>query len=231
MRTFTTKFMLFFFGALLHIGISAKVNAADYFPLKVGNCWVYSPSYGEGLRIDSIVGTEMIRGKYRSQIAPYHGVLQTYIWKRTEAPPDNYLEKRWLAKSPDGTVVEAFKIWGNEGVDPSTPPMALVPPWIVAKQNTYVGDSWQVEGELESIHYKATYEVLSTDDEVEVPVGTFQHCIRIQSLDELTQDGYTKSTVHEVWLAPDIGPVMYLRYQDDGITPGKRQKLVGYSFE
>ena len=38
-----------------------NAESADYFPLSVGNRWVYSPSYGDkGDRVDSIIGQETI---------------------------------------------------------------------------------------------------------------------------------------------------------------------------
>jgi hypothetical protein len=61
------------------------VEAADYFPLSIGNRWVYYPSFGTGYRIDTIAGEELVNN------------VPTFIWNRLEAPDDNYSEKRWLA--------------------------------------------------------------------------------------------------------------------------------------
>jgi hypothetical protein len=60
----------------------SNAYSADYFPLAVGNTWIYSPSYGdEGNRIDTIIEEESVNG------------IHTYIWNRQEAPDDNYNEK------------------------------------------------------------------------------------------------------------------------------------------
>ena len=73
-----------------------------------------------------------------------------------------------------------------------------------------------VEGDIESVHYKNTWEVEAIDDIVSDPAGTFQNCIRIRQLTEMTQSGSTTSILCKSWLAPDIGPAMYNKYHPDG---------------
>ncbi len=191
---------------VLSVGIAAShIEAADYFPLQVGNRWVYTPSFGDGDRIDTIMGTETVNGTY------------TYIWKREEAAPDNYHEKRWLAKN--GSDLEVHKIWGNMvGGDPA---IILTPPFIQDKLNPAVGDTWVVE--LEGI--KMTYYVESIDDTVSVPAGTYNNCIRIRILEE--QSG--SNTYRRKWLAPDIGPVMYKKYTDNWASVKISQELTSFS--
>ena len=46
-----------------------SVQASDYYPMQVGNQWVYTPSYGDGTRVDRILGTEELDG------------VLTYIWE------------------------------------------------------------------------------------------------------------------------------------------------------
>jgi hypothetical protein len=73
------KFMVLILGLCVLVGVmSPMAGAADYFPLQVGNKWVYNPSFGNGNRADTIVAKKTVNG------------TPSYVWKRTEAPPDNY---------------------------------------------------------------------------------------------------------------------------------------------
>jgi len=219
MWTSTNRTMLILLVAGLFIGtIAPGVRAADYFPLQVGNVWVYYPSYGKGYRVDSIVGTEMV------------GETLTYIWKRLEAPPDNYHERRWLAK--DGVDLKALKFWGNEAEPPLTDPVLLDPPWSLGNvENSNVGDTWQIEMSNGTTHYRSSFWIESITDTVTLPAGTFNNCIRVRQLDETTISGMTTNEYRRYWLAPDIGPVRYTKYGNNWKGTKKDQKLVAYSLE
>ena len=198
---------------VLSIGVAfSHIEAADYFPLQVGNRWVYTPSYGNGDRIDTIVGTETVNG------------ISTYIWKREEAAPDNYHEKRWIAKS--GPDLKVYKMWGNMGANPAT---LFNPPWIMDKLNPSVSDTWVVEGDFNDIHFKSTFYVESITDVVTVPAGTFTNCIRVRELNEITQNGITEYEYEKHWLAPDIGPVIYRDYTYNWMSVDFSQELVNFS--
>lgn len=218
MRTLMTKSILLLLFAGLLIGVtSPRVGAADYFPLQVGNCWVYYPSYGQGYRIDSIVGTETI------------GETLTYIWKRAEAPPDNYREKRWLAK--DDVEVKVLQYWDNEWEPPLPTPVLLDSPWIQDKLSPNVGESWQYVGDIDATHFEVTCLVESVTATVTVPAGKFQNCIKVRQLIKITVSGSTRFEYRRYWLAPDVGPVTYRKYSKNWATITKNQQLVGYSLE
>ena len=219
MQTLFSRSMLIVLLVGLIIGaISLKASAADYFPLKAGNCWVYYPSYGNGYRIDSIVGTEMV------------DTTLTYIWKRLEAPPDNYHERRWLVK--DGVDLKALQYWSNELEPPGAVPILLDPPLSFGNVvNPIVGDSWQVEVNIGTAHVKTTYWVESITATVTVPAGTFSNCVRVRQKDEITVSGLTEYKYKKYFLAPGVGPVKYVKYTRNWVTVKKNQKLVAYSLE
>lgn len=197
---------------LMGFGV-AKAKAADYFPLQVGNSWTYHPSYGDkGDRIDSIIGKEEVNGTL------------TYIWNRQEAPDDNYNEKRWLAK--DNTYLRCYKIWGNEGLDPE---VILIPSWIMLKLNPVVEDTWGFEGNLGPFHVKSTFFVESTTDTMTVAAGTFNNCIRVRELNEITEGGATEYEYEKTWYAPDVGPIIYRKYTENWADGGFKQELVSFS--
>ena len=128
-------------GVFIGIGFS-NAEAQDYFPLEVGNRWVYTPSYcgPDTVRTDTIVGTETVNGTL------------TYIWKREEAVCDAYHERRWLAK--DNFDLKVYKIWSNE--EPLDSSALVTPPWTMARLNPDVGDTWIFEGDFDGLHLKAT---------------------------------------------------------------------------
>lgn len=210
-NNFKQMAILLVMGLFIGIGFS-NAEAVDYFPIEVGNRWVYTPSYGVGDRIDTIVGTETVNS------------ILTSIWKREEAAPDNYHEKRWMAK--DGFDLKVYKFWSNMGNDPA---VLMTPPWIQDKLNPVVGDTWIYEGDFVDIHFKATYYVESINDTVTVPAGTFNNCIRVRDLFEITQDGVTEYEYEKHWLAPDIGPVIYRDYTDNWESVDLSQELISFS--
>ena len=219
MQTLFSRSMFIVLLVGLIIGaISLKASAADYFPLKAGNCWVYYPSYGNGYRIDSIVGTEMV------------DTTLTYIWKRLEAPPDNYHERRWLVK--DGVDLKALQYWDNMQEPPLAEPLLLDPPWFLGNiDNPNVGDSWQFEVDFGTTHVKATLWVESITATVTVPAGTFSNCVKVRQKGEINTGTSIKSDYKRYWLAPGIGPVKYVKYTRNWRIVTKNQKLVAYSLE
>lgn len=199
---------------ILLLGLAVlKAEAADYFPLQVGNSWTFSPSYGDkGDRVDTIVGTETVSGTF------------TYIWNRQEAPDDNYNEKRWYAK--ENSFVKAYKIWSNDGLDPA---VIIFPPWRVFKLNPVVGETWEFEIDIASIHFKGTYYVRSTTDSITVAAGSFNNCIRVQELGEITENGATEYEYEETIYAPDVGPIIYRDYTENWTNVTFSQELVSFS--
>jgi hypothetical protein len=193
--------------------VTPMAKAADYFPIKVGNSWVYYPSYGDGNRVDSVVGTKFIDGNL------------TYIWKRVEAAPDNYVEKRWLVKGLSS--IKVLKYWSNEMSPPKS--ILLEPPWLQDKLNPMVGTKWKYEVDIGSSHYKVTCWVESINATVKVPAGTFNQCIIVRQLDEMTRNGSTEYTYRKHWLAPDVGPVMYNKYGQGWKGVRKSQKLIEWT--
>ena len=181
----------------------AAVNAADYFPLSVGNRWVYFPSFGaNGNRVDTITGEETING------------IHTYILNRQEAPDDNYNEKIWIAA--DNTGVKAYKLWSNEGPDPA---IIINPPWLTFKSNPNVGDTFIGEFEPYSgALYTVTSYIESVSETVTVPAGTFTNCVRIRTLHEMTQNS-NKTAVG--WYKESYAPTIVL-------SPAKKEaKITG----
>jgi hypothetical protein len=154
---------------------------ASYFPLQVGNKWVYSSFVQGKYRNDEIVGTEIING------------TTTYIKDRLEPSPDNYHEKRWLAFDSNSELF--FRIWSNEGPDPA---VNFSPPVVENKLNPEVGDTWSWG--IAPI-FTLNLEVLSVYDTVTVPAGSFANCLKIKDTETVS------GKVHITHYAPGIGMI------------------------
>jgi hypothetical protein len=158
----------------------------NYFPLDVGDKWVYSSFVQGQYRYDQITGTEAING------------IRTFIKERIEPSPDNYHEKQWLAY--DSSSVLLYRIWSNEGADPA---IDLLPPVIENELNPQVGDEWSF-GILNLVTENS--EVLSVNDTVTVPAGTFTDCIKIMETETPSGKIHIKDYAPEVGMIRDEEP-------------------------
>ena len=97
--------------------------------------------------------------------------------------------------------------------------------------NPYVGDSFSGEVEISSgVFYTITSYLESVSDTVTVPAGTFTNCVRMRLLEEMTQDSVkTQVGWRREWYAPNIGPVVYAKYDDDWGSATTTQELIGFS--
>jgi hypothetical protein len=171
---------------IVNMKLAGKATAGsntmvNYFPLEVGNKWIYSSFVQGAYRNDEIIGTEIING------------ITTHIKERIEPAPDNYDDKRWLAY--DSSSVLLYRIWSNEGADPA---IDFSPPVIENKLSPQVGDKWSFG--IPNLG-TMTYEVLSINDIVTVPAGTFSNCLKI--MDTATPS----SKIHIKHYAPEVGMI------------------------
>ncbi len=159
------------------------IPVVNYFPLQIGNKWIYSSFVQGQYRNDEIIGTEIIN------------TSTTYIKERIEPAPDNYHEKRWLAY--DSSSVLIFRLWGNEGADSA---IDFSPPVIENKLSPQVGEKWSYG--IPNF-FTVNSEVLSVNDTVTVPSGTFTNCIKIMTT--ATPSG----KIHLYHYAPEVGIIRY----------------------
>ena len=97
--------------------------------------------------------------------------------------------------------------------------------------NPYVGDSFTCEVEMSAgVFYTITSYLESVSDTVTVPAGTFTNCVRMRVLEEMTQNSVkTQVGWRKEWYAPNIGPVVYEKYDADWGSATMTQELIGFS--
>ncbi|MCP4693267.1 MAG: hypothetical protein GY859_34820 [Desulfobacterales bacterium] len=188
-----------------------SVHAMDSTPLAVGNRWVYSPSHGDGVRVDQIIGTEMIDG------------ILTYVWKREEAAPDNYHEKMWIAR--DGSGLKMARFWSNMGPDP-----AVSLDWVLmAPSEIALGESHEYEMSLGGARVKITSEIESLNNAVITPAGFFDNCAVVKSVTEVTKNNETDYHYEKDWSCPGVGVVIMNNYTENWESLEFSQKLREFS--
>ena len=89
---FKLMIILLMIGVFVGIGIP-NVKASDYFPLEVGNRWVYTPSYGDGDRIDTIVGTEDVNGTFTYIVSERKFRILSHAEEVNSMIPNNHIGK------------------------------------------------------------------------------------------------------------------------------------------
>ncbi len=188
-----------------------SVEALAQPPLAVGNRWVYSPSYGDGVRVDRIIGTEMINGTL------------AYIWKRVEASPDNYHEKMWITRV--GSGMKLLKFWSNMGPDPAI----SFEPILISPADVALDDEFEYVMDFGIARVKVTARVESMGAAVTVPAGAFENCVVIKIKTEITKDGETDIDYDKTWSCPGVGDVIMRDYSENWETPGFSQELTEFS--
>ena len=184
----------------------------DYYPLNVGNKWVYEYATIEGntkcpeTTISTVETLEIRDGE------KYFGVKHESMG--SEETSSSFA---WLKKDIEGNT-----IYTSMGI---TPEMILIdwdPPLKLFPSSIEPGTAWtqtikQYNSEYpDSVFYDRTeYRVISNDQTVTVPAGTFNNCVGIRAIHiDSNQD---TTDVHELLFAPDVGNVFRRKTSDDGV--------------
>lgn len=188
------------------------VAATNYFPLQVGNKWIYAID-GAHYRTDEIMGTERVQNSL------------TYLLERLDPPYwDSYHEKRWMAYGAEDALV--LKIWGNEGQG-SQDGAELSPAWVHMKLSPKLGDAWTLEATDPGgvVLYHADMEIVSVDQTITVPAGTFTGCVGLHKADDDHVDYYAPGVglvLHANAVEPvDVAQLVYAKVgaQTYGVAP------------
>ncbi len=210
--------LLFLFTWILLLTIGCEHSASnDYFPLREGKNWTYllTTTYPEETLRETVtlenLGEISITDKTyhvrrsshgidyylnRDETGIYRSALRTLV----ELKPRLDTNQRFVLKYPLSKGTNWQQI---------TRPMILMRVF----PNTHLAKSAQVP---------MIFEIMSTDESVTVPAGTFEHCIKVvgEGETEIYTDGvngYTRIPFKvEEWYAPGVGLVKQVRYELDG---------------
>ena len=188
-------------------------HTQNYYPDDIGNTWTLRSTDGIDERLVTIEGPETIGSESLKVISD-----GTYP---VSDPASNNPNKFFIKATPNGVLIfraiATVAILGEITIDYSPPatflpiPIEVNSEWIVAGEATA-----SLFGLAIQIKTTNTAKVIAIED-VSVPAGTFQDCLRIeQELDtQLTPALATlPSTTSTMWLAPDIGLVKAINSSD-----------------
>jgi hypothetical protein len=185
-----------------------KERPGDYYPLAVGNTWIYLDQNGNLLTF-KIVDKIKIEGTDE----------ESYILEKTSSDPNlqGLTTLAYLGKHPDVIYQHAAN------VAPGSPDTMIFVPWLPLYRFPLVpGNSWGVEfkAKLPEGYYigegKAGYEVVD-ESTLTLPAGTFEHVIQVKETFTWELIGQTlDETVSRKWLAPDVGIVKVVEEQTRG---------------
>ena len=183
------------------------VRAANYYPVAVGNTWVFLSADGSEQRTYTLLASENTEVEDLIELKITTEALGTGV-----AVIDAY----FITLENDGGLLlhqsetdeRAF------GIAAAT----FDPPVIFFPAELPLGHTWQIIANTELILAGA---VISTSiikvvaiEDIETPAGIFQDCVKleIQQNDD-TALGVFRQTSYQ-WLAPDVGPVKYINEQE-----------------
>ena len=180
------RIFLFAIGiAIIFVPLASAYDLKKYYPLDQGNSWTYSVTE------DGEITEETIRIKGKEVIAGVESVKIIY-------PDGDYecmaidSQGMKMYKALDGGESKVFK------------PALLIFP------NIKVGESKKYSSSAKGYHRTATLTgeiTLESIEDVNVPAGKFQRCLRFSCFKEsVTDAGYDRDEC-TIWLAPGVGKI------------------------
>jgi len=188
---------------------SWEPREGNYYPLAIGNKWFYQDEEGNEIKFE-IIDKILIEG--------YE--VESYVLEKTNSAEglENVVSYSYIGKNSD--IIEQY----GTNVAPGSADTLVFEPWLpLYKFPLIPGKSWKVDfiGRLPEGYFigqgTAEYEVLSEEESMTVPAGTFNHvfCVR----ETFTWDLIEQSldiTIADKWLAPDVGMIKFTQEQTRG---------------
>ena len=225
--------MLRFSSLLLCLILQAcdKPASDDYFPLNKGLHWEYQLTIEHPQRLDT-----------RTLIIETQGqttLKEQAVSVRTTSDGTDY----YIARQADGfyRLAKRTLVESQPQLD-STPRMVLPLPIAQAKGKTWsaISQPYLIERVFEgqdvmtadALQFPMTYSVLSLDETVELPAGTFNHCVLVEGQTDLSlyADARTGNSIVPIttreWYAPGVGLVKLEREEPLDTDVYKGGKIV-----
>lgn len=185
-----------------------KKRPGDYYPLAVGNTWIYLDENGN-----------MITFKIVDKIKIEGTDEESYVMEKSSSDPNlqSLNTYAYLGKHPDVIYQHAAN------VSPGSPDTIIFVPWLpLYKFPLIPGNTWSAEFKvkLPEGYYigegRADYEVVD-ESTLTVPAGTFEHVMQVKETFSWTLLGQTlDETISRKWLAPDVGIIKVVEEQTRG---------------
>jgi len=185
-----------------------RERPGDYYPLAVGNTWIYLDGNGNMLTF-KIVDKIKIEGTDE----------ESFVMEKSSSDPNlrGLNTYAYLGKHPDVIYQHAAS------VAPGSPDTIIFVPWLpLYKLPLIPGNSWSADFKvkLPEGYYvgegRAEYEVVD-ESTLTVPAGIFEHVMQVKETFSWTLMGQTlDETISRKWLAPDVGIIKVVEEQTRG---------------
>jgi hypothetical protein len=185
---------------LIYAVIDGRV-VSDYYPLSVGNKWVYTSFIAGQNRVDRVIGAEEIDGKV------------CYVRERIEPPPDNYHETFWLHEADAATYL--LRISSNEGLES---PVDVPAGWVFDKADVRVGEVYEHTITVMDGQFTVTTTIESLSDAITVNGRSFSYCFRSKVVEAFVSPQGNEYKYKHEWRAPGVGIVRIVKYTDASMT-------------
>jgi len=173
-------------------------NISQYFPLEVDDTWVYRVTliqdvgYSEYVAMSSIKEKSILDGR------------EIYAFE------NNLNEKPLFYYSKDGGGIYLHKIIEDESYSIFSPPgVFLTNQMQLNKENIFSGKAklYDNKGELIEEYKVEMKNKLDGIENITVPGGTFENCLRINSFTNFYKKRNTMTVEQTIWLAKNVGKV------------------------
>lgn len=187
-------------------------RSGDYYPLAVGNKWVYIDQDENEITFE-IIDTIAIQGT---------DVKESFVTQKKAPNPDPEVPESvnysYLGRSKDGFGIDQHAVSATT----DSPDTIVFVPWLpLYKFPLIPGDSWEVEytAKIPPEGYfigsgTAKYEVIA-EETVTIPVGTFEKVFHVRETFKWEFEGeILDDTVSDKWLAPNVGIIKIEQVQE-----------------
>ncbi len=189
-------------------GFALTATAQNYYPVEVGNTWVFLSADGTEQRTYTIEGPENVDGEELIVLKITTEALGTDIF---------YVDKYFITVESDGGLILHQSAVDQRalGIAEATydPPATFFPAALP------LGHNWEIvtNTELKLVGpttSTSTIEVAAIED-VETPIGVFKGCVKLDIKRKVVTAVVIQRYNFVQWLAPNVGPVKYLDVDQD----------------
>jgi hypothetical protein len=179
----------------------AAIEPSQYFPLQIGNHWVYSWTndvYAPSPIVETMVVTEQVGSVYT--LHNYYSQADSWFKISTDS---GY---RWIA-------------WHTRGQNPFPLPLIHVPDYLrvpsrMLSASFEVGDNWSGTGSHAGVVCTGTTTVVTSTATIVADGYTYTSCLQIHTV--VTGPHPFGAGTRDAWFAPDVGLVKLVYDHDDG---------------
>ena len=208
-------------------GFTLVSYANSYYPVTVGNKWVFHRDNGKDRYTIKVATSEEAANRIEVQRPGAGGpegqqrlpadIQQGGVRVISTQNNETSVSTRFIVTQPDGIrqvllVLRDAPAVGNQrlagGVFTFNPPQDFVPNPI------HLGSKWISSNNDGAIKIKTERKVVKVET-VTVPAGTFQRCLKISEDVVVTRGNNQKRNLSYMWLAKNVGPVKLINPDEE----------------